>query len=306
MVKRDMQLNLFEDNRTGILLSLADELIRAKKFDEALSIHEELMLERPDDKGVSALHGLVSRWRELVADIEDDPAYLNTLWLQREELTHPPLRKTVLEILLDGINALPQPECIHIESSFHQGVILTELGLHAEAAASFRSALAAGILPAGRFHVWCGNALTRLQQEAEALRHYRNAFRDDPYSVDINSINNSLIHRLHISLAFEDEDIDEQDEIAWLPVWGWLCDVFPLPMDTVTSELNSEFFAEQFDSNVIPVPRLWFDMLLYAEFLRSTSRENSELTAVRRLMKKLSLFMFEQYLEKIRGGFRPL
>ncbi|MBC7963215.1 MAG: hypothetical protein H7Y05_09755 [Steroidobacteraceae bacterium] len=52
------------------------------------------------------------------------------------------------------------------------------------------------------------------------------------------------------------------------------------------------------------MPRIWFDMLTHTERVRVLHRDDRELAAVRRLMKKANGSMFDCYLEKI-GGRSP-
>ena len=60
-------------------------------------------------------------------------------------------------------------------------------------------------------------------------------------------------------------------------------------------------FEAQLAEDCCSVPRIWFQMLTYAEKLRVMYRDDRELAAVRRLMKKTSGFMFDCYLEKVSG-----
>jgi hypothetical protein len=48
-------------------------------------------------------------------------------------------------------------------------------------------------------------------------------------------------------------------------------------------------------------PRLWFEYLRYGEYLRTVFRNDSELVRVRRRMRDMNSFMFDWYMEKVRG-----
>ena len=138
----------------------------------------------------------------------------------------------------------------------------------------------------------------------EALNCYLAAFLEDPYSVDRQSIKNRKINDLLISLHYDAmDDIEEIEEPAWLPVWGWLQGIFPLPLQAAPdyNQPEAALFEAQLAEDCCSVPRIWFQMLTYAEKLRVMYRDDRELAAVRRLMKKTSGFMFDCYLEKVSG-----
>lgn len=297
-----MQLDLFNDNRPGILLRIADEFILALDFDQAVSTCEQLINDYPGDRCAPALLVLTREWRDLLAGNRNDPTHLNTLWLRLESIQHPPLRTAVLGVLLDSLRTMPEPESIYMAPRFHLGHLFMEAGRHAEAAECFQTAILRGARPRGRFFVWRGNALTRSGRSDDAIGSYLSAFLEDPGSVDINSVGNQVIQNLSYSFCHEDEDIDEDDEIAWLPVWGWLHGVFALHLNRAAGDsTDAARFAALIDEGNTAVPRLWFDMLAYAETLRTITRNDRELAAIRRLMKRQNRFMFEQYMDKIRG-----
>jgi tetratricopeptide (TPR) repeat protein len=302
-----MQLNLFDDNRPGILLNLADEFIHSRNLDQAVSVYEQLMADYPDDKRSPALLKLVSEWRGLLSGINESPAvptYLRTLWLRLDSLAHPALRSIVLATLIDTLRDLPDSERIYHPPRFHLGQILMEAGRYAEAAGAFLAALSNADIERGRFQAWRGDALTLAKNDAAALKCYLAAFLDEPFSVDMQSIRNRNITNLQTALHFEATDeIEEDQEPAWLPVWGWLNGVFPLSLQPVPDEIAPETaeFEELLAQEYHSVPRIWFDMLTHAERLRVVRPDNRELGAVRRLMKKANGFMFDCYLEKIGG-----
>ena len=301
-----MQLNLFEDNRPGILNNIAYEYICSRDLDQAVSVYEQLLVDYPDDKRTYAQLKLVSEWRDLlsgVSECPDVPAYLQTLWLQLEPLSHPALRSLVLETLIAALRTLPNPEQIYLSPRFHLGHILMDAGQYAEAAGCFHGALSFDGIERGRFLGWKGDALT-LAGSNEALNSYLDAFLDDPLTVDMKSIKNRKITDLHTSLQSDAMDeIDEFEEPAWLPVWGWLQGIFTLPLQTVAGDIpsRSEEFEAQLAEEHNSAPHIWFHMLIYAEKLRVGHWDSRELGAVRRLMKRTNGFMFNCYLEKIIG-----
>lgn len=301
-----MQLDLFEDNRPGILLNLADEFIRSRDFAQAASVYEQLHDEYPGDRHSAALLKLVSEWQDALFGMNlSDPENLRDIWLRFESISHPSLRSTVLGILIDEMRALANPERIYIPPRFHFGHILMEAGHYAAASECFYEALSYKDIPRGRFLAWRGDALTLAKKESEALKSYLEAFLTDPPSVDLHSVKNLKITSLLATLHFEGmDDVDEDLELAWLPVWGWLQEVFALPLQvSPDSDLPcaTAFEALLAEENV-SVPRVWFDMLAHAERLRTMIRDDRELATVRRLMKNANGSMFTCYLYKIRGS----
>lgn len=210
----------------------------------------------------------------------------------------------MLGTLIDVIRALPDPEQIYIAPRFHLGQILMEVGQYVEAADCFHAALSGKDVPRGRFLAWRGDALTLAGNDDAALKSYLAAFLDEPLSVDITTIKSSKITNLHSSLQFDATDeIEEVEEPAWLPVWGWLHGVFTLPLQPAPDEIlpGAAEFEDLLTKEGCALPRIWFDMLIYAERLRVMFKDDRELAAVRRLMKKASGFMFGCYLDKVRG-----
>ena len=302
-----MQLDLFEDNKPVILLNIADEFIREREFDQALSVCRQLQQEYPAERHSAALLELLDEWsRELDGLAIDplDPEKCNSIWKRLDSISHPLLRRTVLDLLAARLLALPEPARLYVAPRFHCGHVLLESGCYPEAADCFGAALSVPGLERGRFLAWRGDALTLANQPEDALNSYCEAFLDDPGSIDLPFIKNRTIRDLIASLGFEaGDEIDEEQQTAWLPVWGWLQGLFSLP-------LPSLFSAESFDSAACEamitaepdcVPRLWFDWLARAERLRSAPGDGRELAAVRRLMKKTSGFMFSCYLDTVRG-----
>lgn len=300
-----MQLNLFEDNRKGILLNIADEFIRARDLVQAVSVYEQLLADYPGDKHSAALLKLVSEWQDSLSVMNlSDPENIRNMWLRFDSIVHPPLRSTVLSILIDEMFALTEKERIYIPPRFHFGHILLEAGRYAEAADCFFSALSDKNIPQGRFLAWRADALTLAKKDAEALKSYLAAFLADPLSVDLQFVKNLKITSLLTTLHFEGmDDIDEDQEPAWFPVWGWLQGVFALPLQVSPDSVLpcSTTFEVLLSEEDCSVPRIWFDMLTHAERLRVIVRDDRELAQVRRLMKNSNGSMFACYLDKIRG-----
>lgn len=300
-----MQLDLFEDNRPGILLNLADEFIRSSDLEQAVSVYEQLIEEYPGDRHSAAMLETVSTWHNTLAGLNpSETDNFRNIWFRFDSITHPPLRSAVLTALIDQMSALPDPERIYVPPRFHFGHILMEAGRYAAAADCFNAALAHEKIPRGRFMAWRGDALTLAKKDSDAMRSYLEAFLVDPFSVDLHSVKNLNITNLLTSLHFEGlDDMDEDQEPAWLPVWGWLQGVFTLPLQVSpeTDKFDAIDFEVLLSGEKISVPRIWFDLLTHAERLRTIVRDDRQLAAVRRLMKKANNSMFDCYLDKIRS-----
>jgi len=300
-----MQLDLFEDNRPGILLNIANEFILARDLDQAVSVYDQLLADYPDGRHVAALRSLVDEWRGILSGINAsacDPAKLQAIWQRLEAISHPALRTTVPRILIDALRAMPHPEGIYMPPRFHLGHILLETGQFAAAAECFGAALSTKGIPRGKFLAWRGDALTLAKDHGAALKSYLAAFLDDPLTVEMSSVRNRTINALHVSMSFAAADeIAEDEEPAWLPVWGWLQGVFTLPLYPDPSEQSRGVadFELLIEEESCCVPRIWFDMLTHAERQRVVHRDGKELAAIRRLMKRANGFMFGCYLEKI-------
>lgn len=304
-----MQLDLFDDNRTGILLNIANEFILSGELTQAISVYEQILEDSPDDMYVSSLLKLVTELRDLLSGINQASSvqeYLHKIWLRLEILSHPALRSTVLLTLIDAVRTLPDPELIYLPPRFHLGQILMAADQNVEAALCFGAALANGIFERGRFLAWRGDALTLVGNDDDALKSYLKAFLEDPFSVDTQSITHIIIADLLDSLHFDAiDEINEAEEPAWLPVWGWLQGVFPLPPVPETGLSTAAECENLIATESCSLPRIWFDMLVLAERVRVTSAGTQELAAVRRVMKNTNEFMFNLYLEKVGGRKLP-
>ncbi|TWJ17551.1 tetratricopeptide repeat protein [Geobacter argillaceus] len=290
-----MQLNLFEDNRPGILLNIADEYLYAGDLDQAVSVYDQIVDEYPDNRPAAELGSLVKTWRDRLAAVDPPscpPEQLASLRSALDQATHPPLWQTVMEFILGTLQQFPEPDAVYLPPRFHRGHLLMEQKRYAEAASAFQHALSVPDLAWGRFLVWQADALTMAGQGDDALLLYLQAFLDDPSTVDMASVRHAGIRKLHLHIGLGDDCIEEEDEVAWLPVVGWMNGLFPLPLHMLPD-------PAQMEDETTPVPRRWFDLLTRAEYLRTVNRDDREIVAVRRLMKRLNAALFQCYMDKI-------
>ncbi len=301
-----MQLNLFEDNRPGILFNTAHECIQAGDFDRALSVYEQLADEYPRDRQAADMVALTLKWRGLLAPgVSGDLSRLHLIWRNLGGLTHAAIKTVALETLTNDLSAFAEAESIYMEPDFHVGKALMESGRFPEAAACFCSALSTSpSLPRGRFLAWAGDALSLAGDEDEALASYLTAFLEDPHSVDLSGIKNSDVRFLYTSLSSEGhEDMDECEIPGWLPVWGWLHDIFPLmPSQSSNEESEVVRYETLLKENPARKGRIWFEMLGYSERLRNEGISDQRRIGLRRLMKDTNPFLFDCYLERIETG----
>jgi len=301
-----MQLDLFCDNRRTIRLNDADELLCDLRLEEALAVYGELLADAPEDPELMALRGQVAAWRERLALFHSAPAgseRLHDLWRKLTPDMPPPLAAALRALLVDELRQLPSPELIYIPPRFHIGTLLLADGRFAETEHWFDRALGAGISERGCFLAWRGDALTKLGDPDRAMSAYLAAFLEDPLAVDLASLHSPLIHDLLGSLESEDHDFGAEELPAWLPVWGWLQGAFRLPLSELMADCVPFVAALEtaHSSRSLPAARLWFEDLRYAEYLRTAFRDDRELVRVRRRMRQLCGFMFERYMERMRG-----
>jgi tetratricopeptide (TPR) repeat protein len=302
-----MQLDLFCDNRRTIRLNDAGEMLRALDLEEALVVYADLLNDAPGDRAILQMQSTVGQWRDALSLFHTCPAgseRLHDLWLNLTDDTPSLLAAGVLELMTSELKGLPAPELIYIPPRFHIGTILLARENFAEAEFWFSSALNSGIGERARFLGWRGDALMSLGDDGRARVSYLAAFLEEPHGVDLTSSKNKLIHNLLFSLEIEGSDeIADDDMVCWLPVWGWLNGEFVLMMDGVAGDHDA--FAASLEKaeslRDMALPRLWFDYLRYAEYLRTTFRNDREMVRVRRRMRELSGFMFDRYMEKVRG-----
>ena len=305
-----MQLDLFSDNHQTILMNEAGEALSILDMDKALAIYADLLNDKPGDRTVLQLKSAVGQWRDNLSAFHGCSAgieSLHDLWLKLTDDTPPPLAAGVLRLVIDGLKKLHGLELIYVPPRFHIGTILMAQKRYAEAESWFARALDSGIHERARFLGWRGDALMSLEETGKARESWLAAFLEGARSVDLPSLKNRLIHELLASLEIEGGDEIEEDEIVcWLPVWGWLQGEFVLSMEEVVADHGA--FAASLELNLdfrnMTLPRLWFEFLRYAEYLRTIFRSDRELVWVRRRMRDMSGFMFDRYLEKVRAASR--
>jgi len=298
-----MQLSLFEDNRTTVFLNLAEEFVRSRSFAQALSLYDQLLLDAPGDETVAARRQLVWEWLHLLSGIGAAPCdirFLRPCWERLDSLDFPALRSVVLDLLIESLGTVADPDRIFVPPTFHLGRMLMAAGRFEEAAGSFLNALGNPGMPRGTFLAWRGDALTLSGNGEAAMDVYLAAFLEDPFTVDLSFIRNRAIDNLRLSLYVDAEEIAEDEAPAWLPVWGWLHGVFPL-YPAADPALRAADFASLLEQKDSPLPSLWYQMLAHAERVRLHRRDDRELAAVRRLLKRTNIFLFRLYLEKITG-----
>ena len=302
-----MQLDLFSDNRQTILMNEAGEALRVLDLDKAVAIYADLLNDNPGDRAILQLQSEAGGWRDNLSAFQGHPVEsgpIHDLWLKLTDDTPPPLADGVLQLVIEGLKKLSRPELIYIPPRFHIGTLLLAQEKYAEAESWLARALDSGIDERARFLGWRGDALMSLGETGKARESWLAAFLEGARSVDLPSLNNHLIQDLLTSLEIEGGDEMEEDEIVcWLPVWGWLQGEFGLSMEEVAADHGA--FAASFENSAgfrdMAQPRLWFEHLRYAEYLRTVFRNDRELVRVRRRMRDMSGFMFDRYMEKVRG-----
>jgi len=302
-----MQLDLFSDNRQTILVNEAGKLLLALDLDKALAIYTDLLNDKPGDRTILQLRNAAAEWRDNLSVFHGHPAgieSLHGLWLKLEDDTPPLLAAGVLQLVIEGLKKLPGSELIYIPPRFHIGTLLLAQERYAEAESWLAKALDNGIDERARFLGWRGDAQMSLGKTRKAKESWLAAFLEGPRSVDLPSLKNRLIHDLLASLEIEgSEEMEEDEMVCWLPVWGWLQGEFGLSMEAVAA--NHVAFAASLEkceaSKEMTVPRLWFEYLRYAEYLRTVFRDDRALARARRRMRDMSGFMFDRYMKKVRG-----
>lgn len=301
-----MQLDLFSDNRRTIRLNDAEELLGVLDLNGADTMYAELLEEFPGDGELVRLRTEVTFWREyLSAGRPPAPESLREMFNLISPRTCQSLQSGLLAHIAAGLLELPSPELVYTAPDFHLGCVLRKAGRHGEAIQWFGAAVASGISPRGRFLAWQGDALTEAMREEEALESYRNAFLDDPDTVDLTSLANSrirdLLDELEAECADDDEDAGREEVVSWLPFWGWLRGVFSLDLNDIADDTGA--FVSKLrlidDEDLLPLPRLWFEYLRYAEFLRLGLRDDREQGRVRLRMKQLDGPMFARYMKRV-------
>jgi len=301
-----MQLDLFSDNYRIILLNDADKMLCTLELKQALLLYEGLLNDAPDDASLLVLINTVASWHDRLSRFHAEPAGINELadlWQNLLPVTPPPLASALHELLIERLSKLPSPEMIYIPPRFHLGTIMMAASNFAEAEQCFAMALKEGINVRARFLAWQGDALTMLGETIRARNVYCEAFLEGPHEIDMEGLRSPMIHDLLFSLESANDESDEMDLLAWMPVWGWFGGEFGLRINeiAVAPEIFRAYLEETGPDGVLSVPRLWFNLLRYAEYLRTVSQGGRELVRIRRWMKQLNGFMFDLYMQKIRN-----
>lgn len=302
-----MQLDLFSDNRRTIRLNQAEDALRALDPERALAIYRDLLQDEPQDRTLLQLLRMAGKWRDSLSLFHRSPVgcdRLHRLWSELAGDTPALLAAGVSELLLAELRELLEPELIYVPPQFHIGALLMKKKRYDQAEHWFSLALKSGIEQRARFLGWRGDALTMMGDAYRAKESYLAAFLENPRAVDLAGCRNKTILELLSALEIENsEEIEPEDLAGWLPAWGWLRGVFSLSLIEVAAD--SEAFAASLEKSEaareMEPPRLWFHYLRYAEHLRAASPKTAEMVRVRRKLKEMSGFMFDRYLERVRG-----
>jgi tetratricopeptide (TPR) repeat protein len=300
MTSQTSQLDLFADNRPAIMLNMAHEFIVDGDPDQAISTCEQLLRDYPDNSEAAIVVETLTAWHDLFGGSCGDPERLRNYWQQVDSIAYTPLKQATLIRLADALQAMPNPESVFLPPDFHLGRVQLKLGQYDKARASFLIALTFPGIPQGRFLLWCGETLTFIGSDTDALECYLSAFLDDPSEINTSEITNPAVVKMIQTFDPDDGDVEPGDETAWLAAWGVLKNVFrPVLVPPEQSSTDASGFGVMLGGGIVSLPRLWYDMLLYAESLRTMQRNDQELTAVRRLMKRANGFMFRAYMDRI-------
>ena len=297
------QLDLFADNRRTIWHNQAHEALRCLDLAAAMNIYGKITEARLDDLEIRDELELAETWYNYLARYQEssrDVEQIHQLHCELADRLPSPLRIGLLEFIVAQVLAVEALELVYIPPRFHVGLLCYELGNYEDAEVWFGRALDADIQPVGRFLAYRGDALFRLDSEYPARELYREAFLRDPLTVDLPHLADRAIQELIVEA---DSEVDEPSEILpWLPVWGWLGNVFTLGLNDLHDD-RSGFLASLTEAEArLTAPQLWFEYLRYAEFLRSSHRDDQGLIRARRRMKEINGEMFGRYMKKIRGG----
>ena len=302
---RREQLDLFADNRRIILLNQAHDALLCLDLAAAIASYDKIIEEHLDDSEIRAELELVITWqshfvrfRESTCDVEQ----IHRLYIELAGKLPHRLRTTLLEFIVAQLQTIENVELVFIPPGFHVGLILYELGEYADAEIWLARAVDTGIQPKGRFLAYRGDALFHLGSDDLARELYRVAFLRDPQNVDLPHLADRSLHELVTDV---EAVVDEPSDILpWLPVWGWLSNIFPLDLNDLVTDRSGVLasLAEAEAANSLTVPQVWYEYLRYAEYLRTSYRDDQELIRARRRLKELNDGMFRRYMKKIGGG----
>ena len=299
-----MQLDLFTDNRRNILINDATHLLRSLELEKALAVYEEILADDPSDTEVLVLRKEVEIWCERFDRWSSTG--LGGLYEIHKHIfdrVSNGLRAGLLAFLAESLQALDKPQLIYIPPRFHLGCVLHEAERYTDAANWYAVAVQSGIAEKGRFLAWQGDSLTLCGRNTDAMECYLAAFLEDPDTVDLDGIANPLICDLILTLISEccNEEINEQEAVPWLPCWGFIQGEFSLSTKdiAVDPEAFSALLRHSDASGNVPQPRLWYEYLRYAEFLRTSVRDDRELLLVRQRMRTMHAKMFDRYIGSV-------
>ena len=302
---RTQQLDLFADNRRTILLNQAHDALLRLDLAAAIASYGKIIADHLDDRAIRAELELVKTWqshlvrfRESTRDIEQ----IHRLYTELAGKLPHRLRTSLLEFIVAQMQTVEDVELVFIPPRFHVGLILSELGNHVDAEIWLARAVDAGIQPKGRFMAYRGDAMFHLGSDDLARGLYREAFLRDPLNIDLPYLADRSVHELVTDVEAE---VDEPSEILpWLPVWGWLSSIFTLDLNDLVTDRSRvlAMLSEAESADSLTVPQVWYEYLRYAEYLRTSHRDDQELIRARRRLKELNDGMFRRYMKKIGGG----
>ncbi len=299
------QLDLFADNRRTIWLNRAHEALGCLDLEGALASYGRIVEAGLDDREIRDERNLVVGWQERLTrygESERDAGQLHEMYLELSPAVPTPLRIALLELMVEELSTLESPELLFFPPRFHPGLLCCELGRYDEGEKWFTRALDAGIQPAGRFLAYRGDSLFILGSPEPARELYKGAFLEGPLTVDMPHLADPALCEL---ISYGESEAEEPDDLLpWLPVWGWLRNLFTLELDELRRDLSGflDSLTRGETGKVLTAPQLWFQYLRYAEFLRGVPGYGQELVRARRRLKEINDELFGRYMRKIAGG----
>ncbi len=299
------QLDLFSDNRRTIWLNQAHEALRRLDLAGAMAGYAKIIDARLDDERIRQEQELSWGWHDRLArygESSRDAEEIHRLHAELEERLPSPLRTALLEFMVAQLLEVDAPELFYPSPRFHPGLLCHELREYDAAATWFSRGIEAGVRPLGRFLAYQGDALFRLGNEVTARELYREAFLREPLTIDLPHLEDLAILEL-IDEVENEEEAPVEELLPWLPVWGWLTDLFTLELPPPLSDQTGFHVRPAGEGRTAPLTpsREWFDSLCSAEFLRASSGDGQELIRVRRRLKELHGGLFRRYMKKMGG-----